>query len=68
VLEQHALDLGERVAAWIVAAPGRHASEREPADYVARQLSPAKRPRVVHNVDALPRNNMGKVVKEALTA
>jgi malonyl-CoA/methylmalonyl-CoA synthetase len=36
------------------------------ADHVAKQLSPHKRPREVHTVEALPRNAMGKVVKAEL--
>ena len=61
-------DLGERIVAWIVPAPGSHPSERELADHVASQLAPHKRPRVVRYLDALPRNAMGKVLKKALRA
>ena len=35
-------------------------------DHVADLLAPHKRPREVHFVDALPRNDMGKVVKSRL--
>ncbi|MGM1060974.1 acyl-CoA synthetase [Saccharothrix sp. Mg75] len=58
-------DLGERVVAWVVARGGAPAPE-ELADHVARLLSPHKRPRVVRYVDALPRNDMGKVLKREL--
>ncbi len=58
-------DLGERIVAWIVPS-GDRPSERELADHVARLLSPHKRPRVVRYLDALPRNEMGKVTKRAL--
>jgi malonyl-CoA/methylmalonyl-CoA synthetase len=58
-------DLGERIVAWIVPA-GPPPAEKELADHVARLLSPHKRPRVVHFLDALPRNDMGKVMKRAL--
>ena len=61
-------DLGERIVAWIVPAPGCRPSERELADHVSGQLSPHKRPRVVRYLDALPRNAMGKVLKKALDA
>jgi len=61
-------DLGERIVAWIVPAPGCRPSERELADHVSGQLSPHKRPRVVRYLDALPRNAMGKVLKKALNA
>jgi malonyl-CoA/methylmalonyl-CoA synthetase len=38
----------------------------ELADHVAQRLAPHKRPRVVHHLDALPRNDMGKIMKRAL--
>jgi len=60
-------DLGERIVAWIVPA-GEPPAEQELADHVARLLSPHKRPRVVRFLDALPRNDMGKVMKRALNA
>lgn len=59
-------DLGERVVAWVVPTATRPA-EQELADHVARLLSPHKRPRVVRFLDALPRNDMGKVLKRSLT-
>jgi malonyl-CoA/methylmalonyl-CoA synthetase len=36
------------------------------ADHVAARLAPHKRPRRVHYLDALPRNDMGKIMKRAL--
>jgi malonyl-CoA/methylmalonyl-CoA synthetase len=59
-------DLGERIVAWVVLAPGAVASEAELADQVARLLTPHKRPRAVRFLDALPRNDMGKVQKTKL--
>lgn len=60
-------DLGERIVAWIVPAdPQAPPSAEELADHVARSLAPHKRPRVVHYLDALPRNDMGKIMKRAL--
>jgi malonyl-CoA/methylmalonyl-CoA synthetase len=59
-------DLGERIVAWIVRAPGQEVAEQELVDHVARLLTPHKRPRVVRYLDALPRNEMGKVQKKAL--
>uniref|UniRef100_UPI0034DE3928 acyl-CoA synthetase n=1 Tax=Streptomyces flavofungini TaxID=68200 RepID=UPI0034DE3928 len=57
-------DLGERVVAWVVpsdaAAPP---SAAELADHVASRLAPHKRPRSVRYLAALPRNDMGKVMK-----
>lgn len=60
-------DLGERIVAWVVDAGGvQPASDQELADHVAALLTPHKRPRVVHRLDALPRNDMGKVQKRRL--
>ncbi|MFJ9018940.1 acyl-CoA synthetase [Streptomyces sp. NPDC102259] len=60
-------DLGERIVAWVVPAdPGSPPAEDELADHVARRLAPHKRPRVVRYLDALPRNDMGKIMKRAL--
>ncbi|MER6275985.1 acyl-CoA synthetase [Streptomyces sp900105245] len=60
-------DLGERIVAWIVPAdPGAPPTTEELADHVARRLAPHKRPRVVRLLDALPRNDMGKIMKRAL--
>ncbi|MDR6973672.1 malonyl-CoA/methylmalonyl-CoA synthetase [Streptomyces sp. 3330] len=60
-------DLGERIVAWIVPTdPGALPPEGELADHVARRLAPHKRPRVVRYLDALPRNDMGKIMKRAL--
>lgn len=61
-------DLGERVVAWLVLAPGAHRpGERELADHVAQALAPHKRPRAVRWLDALPRNELGKVLKSELS-
>jgi malonyl-CoA/methylmalonyl-CoA synthetase len=60
-------DLGERVVAWVVAAAAPPPPERELVDHVARLLTPHKRPRAVRYVERLPRNDMGKVMKRALT-
>ncbi|MDT0381145.1 acyl-CoA synthetase [Streptomyces sp. DSM 42041] len=62
-------DLGERVVAWVVprdaaSPPG----ERELAEHVSALLAPHKRPRRVRYLDALPRNDMGKILKRALDA
>ncbi|GGV58611.1 acyl-CoA synthetase [Streptomyces longisporoflavus] len=60
-------DLGERIVAWIVPAdPEQAPSEQDLADHVAAQLAPHKRPRVVHYLSQLPRNDMGKIMKRSL--
>ena len=58
-------DLGERIIAWVVAEDDAPA-ERELIDHVAGELAPHKRPREIRFLDALPRNAMGKVVKQRL--
>jgi malonyl-CoA/methylmalonyl-CoA synthetase len=58
-------DLGERIVAWVV-AEDRRPAERELIDHVAAELAPHKRPREVRFLDELPRNAMGKVVKQRL--
>ncbi|WP_405859157.1 acyl-CoA synthetase [Streptomyces sp. NBC_01515] len=61
-------DLGERVVAWIVPSdPQSPPRLEELADHVASRLAPHKRPRVVHHITALPRNDMGKILKRSLT-
>ena len=61
-------DLGERIVAWVVLSEGESPSEDELAGHVADLLTPHKRPRVVRFIDALPRNEMGKVQKKRLEA
>ncbi|MFF8611822.1 acyl-CoA synthetase [Streptomyces sp. NPDC015350] len=62
-------DLGERIVAWVVPAdPAAPPSGDELADHVAAQLSPHKRPRIVRYLDALPRNDLGKIMKRSLHA
>jgi malonyl-CoA/methylmalonyl-CoA synthetase len=59
-------DLGERIVAWIVPRPGCSPSAEELSNHVAGLLTPHKRPRVVHFLTELPRNEMGKVQKRRL--
>ena len=59
-------DLGERVVAWVVAASDPPPAVAELAEHVAGLLAPHKRPRVVHYLPALPRDEMGKVRKAEL--
>jgi malonyl-CoA/methylmalonyl-CoA synthetase len=58
--------LGERIVAWVVLRPAATATPRELEDHVAELLAPHKRPREVRFLDALPRNEMGKVRKSLL--
>jgi malonyl-CoA/methylmalonyl-CoA synthetase len=59
-------DLGERIVAFVVPAPGARPAAEELANHVSRLLAPHKRPRAVRLVEALPRNAMGKVLKKQL--
>jgi malonyl-CoA/methylmalonyl-CoA synthetase len=61
-------DLGERVVAWVTLRTGAGAEAQELIDHVAGQLAPHKRPRVIHFLAELPRNELGKVQKKRLTA
>jgi malonyl-CoA/methylmalonyl-CoA synthetase len=61
-------DLGERIIAWVVPVEGSLASPDELANHVAKLLTPHKRPREVRFLEALPRNEMGKVRKRDLQA
>ncbi len=60
-------DLGERVVAWVVLREGAQAGAAELIDHVAAGLAPHKRPRTVHFLDDLPRNELGKVQKQRLS-
>ncbi len=60
-------DLGERIVAWVVPeAAAQPPAAEELTDHVARLLTPHKRPRTVRYLDALPRNELGKVMKTSL--
>jgi len=50
--------------AWVVL--DAEAAPADLADHVARALAPHKRPREVRVLDALPRNDLGKVLKRDL--
>jgi malonyl-CoA/methylmalonyl-CoA synthetase len=61
-------DLGERIVAFVVLRGDEKVSSRELSDHVARLVAPHKRPRTVHYVDGLPRNEMGKLLKSKLVS
>lgn len=56
---------GELVTAFIVAA-GDRPTERALLEFAAERLASFKRPRAIHFVDSLPRNALGKVLKQEL--
>jgi len=60
---------GEQVAAFVVPAdPAAPPAPEELLAYAAERLAGFKRPRVLRYVDALPRNALGKVLKQELRA
>ena len=59
-------DLGERIIGWVVPREGEAPGADELIDRVAGALAPHKRPREIRFLDELPRNAMGKVVKQRL--
>jgi malonyl-CoA/methylmalonyl-CoA synthetase len=59
-------DLGERVVAWVVPRTGAALDGDALLAHTARALVTHKRPKVVHVVESLPRNGMGKVQKAQL--
>ena len=56
---------GEVITAWIV-ADGKAPSAEDLAVYTGERLAAYKRPRIIHVIDALPRNALGKVVRSEL--
>ncbi len=58
-------DLGEKIIAWVV-PDGDAPAAKDLIDHVAGELAPHKRPREIRFLDELPRNAMGKVVKQRL--
>ncbi len=58
---------GEVVTAWVV-ADGRPPTLDDLVDFCAATLAPYKRPRVIHLVEGLPRNSLGKVLRNQLGA
>jgi malonyl-CoA/methylmalonyl-CoA synthetase len=58
-------DLGEKIIAWVV-PDGDAPNAKDLIDHVAGELAPHKRPREIRFLDELPRNAMGKVVKQRL--
>jgi acyl-CoA synthetase (AMP-forming)/AMP-acid ligase II len=55
---------GERVAAAVIAKPGATLTEKEMKDYCKTHLMDWKCPKEVLFLKELPRNRMGKVLKE----
>ena len=60
-------EFGQRLTAWIVAAPNARLDPEEIRSLVARDLARHKVPRDIAFVDTLPRTNTGKLRRGALT-
>jgi acyl-CoA synthetase (AMP-forming)/AMP-acid ligase II len=58
------VEWGEQVVAFVVADG---VTEQQLRDFAATQLASYKQPKLVRFVDGLPRNEMGKVLKQQLT-
>jgi acyl-CoA synthetase (AMP-forming)/AMP-acid ligase II len=59
---------GERVTAWVVLRPGHRLDEEELIAHARAELSPYKCPKRVFELDAVPRNALGKVLRADLAA
>jgi long-chain acyl-CoA synthetase len=59
-------DWGEEVVAFVVARPGADVTEAALDALCLDRIARFKRPRVYRFIDALPKNNYGKVLKTAL--
>ncbi len=57
---------GEIVAAFIVQKAGASLSKEDILEWLSDRLGRYKHPRIFHFVDEMPRNGMGKIMKESL--
>ena len=57
---------GELVTAWVVPASGRAPVLEELRSHLEGKCAPFKHPRILHLIDELPRNALGKVQKHRL--
>jgi acyl-CoA synthetase (AMP-forming)/AMP-acid ligase II len=61
-------DLGARVVAWIVAAPGAAQDAAALGSHCRERLAGFKQPREFRFVDSLPRNAAGKLLRRSLAS
>ena len=57
---------GQKVAAIVALRPGEKLGEDELIAFCRERLATFKKPEIVHFVDELPKNQMGKVLKKDL--
>ena len=60
------VEWGQRVAAVVVPRPGVTLSADEVAEFCRQRLASFKKPEVIHFLDALPKNPMGKILRKDL--
>lgn len=57
---------GEQVTAWVVIRPGCEFDEQALIVHARTSLAPYKCPKQVFQLESLPRNHVGKIVRSAL--
>jgi long-chain acyl-CoA synthetase len=57
---------GENVVAFVVSKPGAEVSETEVVEHVCRHVAKFKAPSQVHFLSALPKSNIGKILRRVL--
>ncbi len=62
------VEWGQRVAAIVVPRAGVVLSAEDVADFCRQRLASFKKPEVIHFLDALPKNPLGKILKKDLRA
>ena len=62
------VEWGQRVAAVVVPRPGATLAQEELGEFCRQRLASFKKPEVFRFVDALPKNQMGKILKKDLRA
>jgi acyl-CoA synthetase (AMP-forming)/AMP-acid ligase II len=62
------VEWGQRVAAFIVPRPGTSLTEAEVVAFCRQRLASFKKPEIVRFVEALPKNVMGKILRNDLRA
>ncbi|MBU6270480.1 MAG: AMP-binding protein [Betaproteobacteria bacterium] len=68
VVGRHHADWGEEVVAFLVERPGQRVSDAELDALVVAHIARFKRPKAYFRLEALPKNNYGKVLKTELRA
>jgi acyl-CoA synthetase (AMP-forming)/AMP-acid ligase II len=62
------VEWGQRVAAFVVPRPGVTLTADEVSEFCRQRLASFKKPEIIRFVGALPKNQMGKVLKKDLRA